>query len=161
MPFAFLLAMQAAGMIVNYIGTQNQENYMKMGMEMQQRMIDQSIQQTKLQAEDESLQALKQLRQNMGTQLAIFASRGTNPGAGSAFTLLNQNISNFNADERTRRINLLGRINELKAGKTISMLNHSGEVSKLWQGFASNTMQNIGTSASAYGKAGSFFGNVK
>jgi hypothetical protein len=145
MPFALLLAMQASGMIIDYFGTKNQAELMKMGAQLQQAGIESQIEQTKLQSADESLQAMKQLRQTMGSQLAIFAARGTRPSAGSAFSLLTQNISNFNSDERTRRMNLLGRMNELKAGKTISMLNQSSETSKLWQGFAQRTFNTVGT----------------
>ncbi len=145
MPFAFLLALQASGMVIDYLGTKDQADLMKIGAQLQQAGIESQMMQTRLEAEDASLQAMKQLRQTMGSQLAIFAARGTNPGAGSAFGLLTQNIGNFNADERTRRMNLLGRMNELKAGKTISMLNQSSETSKLWQGFAQRSFNTVGT----------------
>jgi hypothetical protein len=153
MPFAFLLAMQAAGMVVDYLGAKNQAALAKMGYQLQQSGIESQIEQTRLESEDASLQALKKLRQTMGTQLAIFGARGTNPGAGSAFTLLNESVGNFNSDERTRRLNLLGRMNELKAGKTISMLNQSSDVSKIWGEFSKRSLNRFGTTADSYGKS--------
>ena len=150
MPFALLLAMQAAGMVVDYFGMSYQSSLNEMGAKIQQAGIESSIYQTRLESEDQSLQNMKSLRQQMGTQLAIFAARGTSPGAGSAASLLTQSIGNFNSDERTRRINLLGRVNELKAGKTISVLNQAGEKSKLWQGFAQRTFNRFPTSTESW-----------
>ncbi len=151
MPFAFLLAMQASGMVVDYLGTRQQADFMRMGAQLQQAGIESQMEMTRLSSEDASLQAMKQLRQSMGAQLAIFGARGTNPSAGSAFSLLTQNIGNFNADERTRRMNLLGRLNELKANKTISMLDQSSQTSKLWQSFAQRSFNRFPTSGQGFG----------
>lgn len=161
MPLALLLAMQAAGMVIDYMGTKNQQDLADMGYQVQQAGIEANIQQTRLETEDASLQALVKLRKSMGTQLAIFAARGTNPGAGSAVGLLTQNIGNFNTDERMRRMNLLGKENYLKAGGTISKLNQAGETSKLWQGFAGRTINRIPVGSmfnSGGGSGGSSYG---
>lgn len=158
MPFALLLAMQAAGMVVDYMGTENQSKIAAMGAKVERAGMEANLYQTRLESEDQSLQALKTLRSNMGTQLAIFSARGTNPGAGSALGLLTESVGNFNSDERMRRMNLLGREASIKAGKSISMLNQSAEKSKLWQGFASRTTNKIPTSPSAYSQMGKSFG---
>jgi len=139
MPFAFLLAMQAAGMITDYMGTQNQQRISDYGAQLQQAGIQANIEQTRLETEDESLQALKALRQNLGTQSAVFAARGTNPGAGSAVVFMQENLNNFNADERTRRMNLLGKENQLRGGASIASLNQQSENSKMWQSFSQRT----------------------
>lgn len=161
MPFALLLAMQAAGMVVDYMGTKQQAMWGEYGAKIQQAGIEANIEQTRLETEDASLQALQNLRKNMGTQLAIFAARGTQPGAGSAFSLLNENIGNFNADERTRRMNLLGRENMLKAGGSIAKLNQQGEKSRLWQGFSQRTVNRIplGSLSSSGDSSNSFSGS--
>ena len=130
-----LLAMQAAGMVVDYLGTKNQQDFAEYGAKIQQAGMDAQLMQTRLEAEDASLQGLRSLRQQLGTQAAIFAERGTRSGAGTAALFTNEAVSNFNADERTRRINLLGRKNELKGQKAISILQQKGEKSKMWQGF--------------------------
>jgi len=88
-----LLAMQAAGMITDFFGTQNQAQLMKMGMKVQQAGIESDLAMTKLESQDASLQAMKQLRQTMGTQIATMAARGTAAGAGSAFMLFGGHIA--------------------------------------------------------------------
>jgi hypothetical protein len=150
MPFALLLAMQAAGMVVDWIGTQNQQQMADMGAKIQQAGIEANIQQTRLETEDASLQALKTLRQNLGSQIATYAARGTATFAGSALTSLTESQGNFNSDERTRRINLIGKENTLKAGGVISRLNQAGESSKLWQGFASRSLNRFPSSVAGW-----------
>lgn len=161
MPFALLLAMQAAGMIVDWLGTQNQQRLADMGAKIQQAGIAANIEQTRLETEDASLQALKNLRQALGSQAAVFAARGTKSGAGSALSFMEGSIANFSADERTRRINLLGNINALKAGGVISKLNQSGYNSKLWQGFAQRTINRFGSAEFGGGGGGSGIGASK
>lgn len=159
MPFALLLAMQAAGMVIDYFGTQQQQDFADYGAKIQQAGIEANIQQTRLDTEDASLSALQNLRKNMGTQLAIFAARGTASGAGSAFSLITENIGNFNSDERMRRMNLLGRENTLKAGGAISKLNQQAENSKLWQGFAQRTINRIPVGSAGSSGSSAFSGS--
>ena len=151
MPFALLLAMQAAGMVTDWFGTQNQQRMADMGSKLQQAGIQNNIEQTRLEAEDSSLEAMKNLRANLGSQLAVFAARGTSTGAGSAVSILTESVGNFNADERMRRMNLLGKENQLKAGGLISRLTNSSENSKLWQGFAQRSINRFPTTLAAWG----------
>lgn len=158
MPIALLLAMQAAGMIVDWLGTQEQQRIANMGAKIQQAGIEANIQQTRLEAEDESVQALINLRKQLGAQAAIFAARGTAQGAGNSVLFTQESISDYKSDERMRRMNLLGRENELKAGGLISKLNQQGQNTKLWQGFAQRSMNRIPTSQQAWGQMGKNFG---
>ena len=135
MPFALLLAMQAAGMVVDYMGAKQQAEFSKMGLKLQQAGLEANLYQTRAETEDASLQAMKELRQNLGSQIAVNAARGTSSGAGSSLSLFNESIGNFNADERMRRMNQLGRENELKAGGTIASLNQKSDNTKLWTSF--------------------------
>jgi hypothetical protein len=157
--FYLLLAMQAAGMITDYFGTKNQDQLMKMGMKVQQAGIEANLYQTRLEAQDASLQAMKELRQTMGSQIAVMAARGTSTAAGSAVSLLNQNIANFNSDEKIRRMNLLGRENQLKGQSTLSMLQYQGDSSKLWQSFAQRTFNKFPTSVSGWSGGASAAGS--
>ena len=150
MPFALLLAMQAAGMVVDYMGTKSQAEYGKMGMKIQNAGIEANIYQTRLEAEDSSLQAMKDLRKNLGTQLAVMSARGTSSSNGSSVALFQESLSNFNSDERMRRMNQLGRENELKAGKSIAKLNQDAAQSKLWQGWASRSINTISSNPRVY-----------
>lgn len=152
--FYLLLAMQAAGMVTDYFGTKNQDELMKMGMKIQQAGIESELAMTRLQSQDASLQAMKQLRQTMGTQIATMAARGTRGGAGSAFSLLNESVGNFNADERIRKLNLLGKENQLRAGSAMSRLQYSTESSKLWQGFASRSINRFPSSVAGWKEYG-------
>lgn len=152
--FYLLLAMQAAGMITDYFGTKNQDQLMKMGMKVQQAGIEANLYQTRLESQDASLQAMKQLRQTMGTQIAVMAARGTSTAAGSAVSLLTESVGNFNADEKIRRMNLLGRENQLMANKAMSRLQYSSDSSKLWQSFAQRTFNKFPTSVSGWQGAG-------
>ena len=153
-----LLAMQASGMVIDYMGTKNQQQFAEMGAKVQQAGIEANIQQTRLETEDASLQALKKLRQDMGTSLAIYAQRGTSSSAGNAVIGFGDLKNNFNADERMRRINLLGRKNELKGQKTISVLQQSGDVSKMWQGFAGRSLKTLSSNPDAWKGMGKSFG---
>ena len=153
-----LLAMQAAGMVTDYFGAKNQDEMMKMGMKLQQAGIEANIYQSRLESQEASLASIKQLRQTMGSQLAIMAARGTSTAGGSALSFLNESISNFNADERIRKLNLLGRENQLRANSAISRLQYSSDSSKLWQGFASRTINRFPSSVSGWQSMGQGFG---
>lgn len=155
MPIYLMLAMQAAGMITDYLGTKNQTEMMNMGLKVQQAGIDANIEQSRLETADASLQGMKNLRQTLGSQIAVMAARGTATNAGSAALALNQSQGTFNSDERVRQLNQLGRENQLRAGKVMTALQNSSDVSKLWSGFASRTFSTIPTSASAWSQAGS------
>lgn len=158
MTYALLLAMQAAGMVTDYLGVQRQQELGKYGAKLQQAAIDSQIEQNRLSAEDQSLQQLRQLRQSLGTQMAVFAARGTAPGAGSAVLSTQNLVRNFNEDERMRRMNLLARESQLKAGKSISQLTQMGENSKLWRSFAQRSLQSFSTYSGAYKELGKNFG---
>lgn len=150
MPFYLLLAMQAAGMITDYFGVQRQADMTKMGAKLQEAGIETNIYQTRLETEEASLESMKQLRQTLGSQIAVMAARGTATGAGSAVSLLNESVSNFNTDERVRRLNALGKENQLRAGKANSILQYGSDTSKLWQGFAQRTFTNFPSSLSGW-----------
>lgn len=161
MPFTLLLAMQAAGMIVDFWGMKEQQRYSRMGYQIEQAGMEANINLTRAETEDASLQAMQELRKNLGSQIAVFAARGTSTAAGSAVGIFNESISNFNTDERMRRMNQLARENQIKAQGTISSLNYQANKSQRWQGFVQRTIQRIPTSPQAYGfggKSGSSFG---
>jgi hypothetical protein len=145
MPFSLLLAMQASGMVIDWFGTKSQQQMGNMGLKIQQAGIEANIYQTRVETEDASLRAMQDLRKNMGTQIAVMSARGSAMVGGSSAALFNESISNFNTDERMRRMNQLGRENELKAGGSIAKLNNQAQQSKLWSGFASRSLNTFGT----------------
>ncbi len=150
MPFYLMLAMQASGMITDYFGTKNQADMMNLGMQLKNAELDTNLEQNRLQTENESLEGMKNLRQTLGSQIAVMAARGTSTAGGSAASLLNESQANFNSDEQIRRLNSLGRENQLRAGAAVSRLQNSSGISKLWQGFASRTLNRFPSSVSGW-----------
>jgi len=126
-----LLAMQAAGMVIDWATTQEQIRMGRMGAKMEQAGIAMNIEMTRAQAEDASLQSMKQLRQTLGSQAAVQAARGTKSGVGSALSVTNESMKAFSDDERTRRMNLLAKEAELKAGSVMSKLHQEQSESQL------------------------------
>jgi len=155
MPIAFLLALQASGMVVDWLGTSEQIRLGRMGEKIERAGINADIQTSRLQAEDESLQAMRQLRQNLGTQFAAAAARGGR--GGSSIFVTNQSVSNFNADERMRKINQLGKEAHLRANSTLSKLHQQTSENTAWNTFRQNVVNKIGTSVQAYNTSGKLF----
>ena len=150
MPFYLMLAMQASGMIIDYFGTKNQADMMNLGLKLKNAELDTNLEENRLETENDSLQGMKQLRQTLGSQIAVMAARGTSTAGGSALSLLNESQANFNSDEQIRRLNSLGRENQLRTGAAISRLQNSSNISKLWQGFASRTLNRFPSSVSGW-----------
>lgn len=131
--YPLLMAAQAAGMITDYIGTRQQIMWGRMGQKLEQASITANIAMTKLQAEQQSLAAMQDLRQTLASQNAIFAARGTRAGVGTTLAIANKSVGNFNADERMRRMNLLSREAELRASGALSGLHQLASESQLGQ----------------------------
>lgn len=142
-----LLAMEAAGMITDYFGTQQQIEMGRQGAKIEQAGINANIQMTRAQAEDATTNAMKQLRQTIGSQIAIQAARGNASVGGTYNSLLNESTSNFNSDERVRRMNLLARENELRAGGLMSSLHQTSSELGLKQGFRDRVIDKVSMSS--------------
>ncbi len=161
MPIAFLLAMQASGMVVDWLGKNEQVRLGKMGAEIEQAGIESNIQLSRLETEQESLDQMISLRKNLGTQAAMLAARGTRAGQGTAALFGNESVGNFNTSERTRRLNQMGREAALKAGKTISKLHQKTFENNTWNDFTKNITKNLPTSPEAYSQFAGSFGLTK
>jgi hypothetical protein len=150
MPFYLMLAMQAAGMITDYFGNKNQADMMNLGMKLKSAELDANLEENNLETANDSLEGMKNLRQTLGSQIAVMAARGTSTAGGSSVGILNQSQANFNSDEQIRKLNSMGRENQLRAGTAISRLQNSSDISKLWQGFASRTLNRFPSSVSGW-----------
>lgn len=160
-PVAFLLAAQAGGMIVDYMGKSAQIELGRMGNQVEQASIDSNIQSSRLESEEASLQAMKQLRMNLGTQAAMLAARGTRAGAGTAALFGNESVGNFNADERIRKINQRGRETAFAANKVLSNLHQTTTENNIWGQFRKSIIDKIPTAPDAYSSAAEKFGLTK
>ena len=145
-----MLAAQGAGMIIDYMGRENQIELGRQGEAMQQQNISEQIQTSRLQTEDASLQAMKQLRMNLGTQAATLAARGIRSGAGTAALFGNESVGNFNADERIRKVNQRGNEAALKAGGMIASLHQQTAEANTWNEFRTNAINKIPTTPEAW-----------
>lgn len=122
---AIMLGMQAAGMIFDYAGMEDQKKanryqqfLNKQALQLEEAGINANIEMTRLQTEDASLAAMQNLRKTLGSQAAYFAATG---GRGNA-AFGQQAISATGQDERTRRLNLMGKEAELNAQKQFAKL---------------------------------------
>lgn len=156
MPLAFLLSLQAAGMVFDWLGKRNQIELSRMGEKITQAGIESDIAMTRLESEDASLQNMKNLRMTLGAQAAWNAARGAQSGAGSALAVTTESVANFAADERARKINLGAKVAGLKAGIVMSKLHQGATEANVWSEFGKSVINKIPTSStawSAFGKA--------
>jgi hypothetical protein len=156
-----MLAMQAAGVVTDWLGRRQQMDFAQKGAELEQRMINENIQISRIQSSEASLQAMKQLRQNLGTQAAMFAARGIRAGAGTAALITNESVGNFNADERMRKINQLNTESRLRVGLETSKLHQKAFEANQRNEFFTSVFNKIPTNPAAYKSFGEGFGLTK
>jgi len=149
-PTTIYLAMQASGMIVDWFGKQDQMKLAGMGDQLNQASITNNIASSRLESEDQSLQSMKQLRMNLGSQLAVEAARGVRSGAGNSVIASNESVGNFNADERMRKINLSNNINNQKANSLISKLHTQTYNNDVTNQFRDSVLNRLPTSPQAW-----------
>lgn len=154
-----LLGMQAAGMIVDYTQTRRQQGLIKAGREIEQAQYEANLAALRAQTEQESLNSMQQLRQNIGTQIAVQAARGTSSAAGTAVSLRTASQQAYQQDERTRRMNLLAKEADLRAGNALSGLHATASETQLGQAMTGRFLNMIPLSSITGGlgkKKGSF-----
>lgn len=159
MPIGFLLALQASGMVTDWLGMQSSNELAARGARLQQEAIEKNIQFSRIQTADESLQAMIKVRKNLGTQAVMYAARGVSgPMVGLS---ANETIGNFNADERMRKINQKSREAELRSGIEISKLHQRSYETRNFNEFLSRNINLIPTNPMVYKGIGSSFGLTK
>lgn len=115
-----LLSLQAAGMIASYSSWQSQRKTLKMGRALEESQFEANLQALRLQATQESAQEARQVRLNIGSQIALNAARG---GAGGSSSLgISQSLRSFYEDESMRKINLLTKQNALRGQNLLANL---------------------------------------
>jgi hypothetical protein len=159
MPFSFLLALQASGMVMDWFGKSEQIRLGRMGEQVEQAGINANIATSRLQTEEDTLASMKKLRQNLGTQAVMMAARGVGGPMGAV--LSNESVGNFNADSRIRRLNQMGNEASLRAQKLMSNLHEKTFENNTWNEFRNNTINRIPTSPEAWNKIGGSFGLTK
>jgi len=139
----FLLAMQAAGSIIDWRQTKSNQKLIQMGRTLENAAFESNLEALKLESSQASLSEMQDLRQNLGSQIAMQAARGTATGAGSAASLQNKSISTANQDERTRRLNLLSKEANLRANNVLSGLHTLRSETELGQNLTKRLVNNL------------------
>jgi hypothetical protein len=116
----FLLAMQAAGAIYNINEARGQHKLIQTGRNLEQAQFQANMEALRVESSEASLNELQQLRQNIGMQIVINAARGTSTANGSAARSLYNSEQTYGKDEKARRLNLLTKQNQLRAGNLLS-----------------------------------------
>lgn len=142
---AFLLSMQAAGLVSSLFGSRSQGEYIKLGRKLEQEQFSTNLQAIKLQSAEDSLAEMKQLRQNIGTQIVNQAVKGNR--GGSSYAGINESSKNFNDDERNRRMNLLAKESELRANHVLSGLHSLQSETQLGQSLTSTFLNTLQTTS--------------
>jgi len=149
-----LLAMQAAGMVTDYYAVQQEKAMGKMGEGLTQAAINSNMAMLRAQTEDDSAMAMQNLRQTIGSKIAMNAARGVSSGAGSSLTSMKEDESAFGQDEKARRMNLLQSENELRAKGVLSGLHQLKSETELGRKVSQDFFKMIPTSPSAYSEIG-------
>lgn len=137
--FEFLMAMQAAGLITSFFGNQSKQKTINLGRKLENEQFTTNMQAIKLQSAQGSLDEMKQVRQNIGSQIAINAARGNR----NTFGGINETTSNFEKDERYRRMNLMAKESELRAAHILSGLHTLESETQLGQNLAKDFFNTI------------------
>lgn len=135
--------MQAAGAIADVYGTGQQIKVGRAAAELEQAQFNTRLEEERLQSAMASLDAMKALRAILATQRTIAAARGTDSGQGTGFLIGNTSVGNFNSDERIRRMNLLSREAQLRAGGALTGLHQAASETQLGQSLSSRLFQQI------------------
>lgn len=142
---AFLLSMQAAGLVSSLFGASSQQKYIQLGRKLEQEQYAANLKALQLQSAEDSLSSMKQLRQNIGTQIAVQAARGNR--GGSSYSGISRSSANFNSDERARRMNLLAKESELRANHVLSGLHSLESETQLGQSLTSTFLNSAQTTS--------------
>lgn len=128
------LAFQAAGLIAGYSNMRDNLRMTRQAGQLEAEQNAMNMQAIRNQSAQASLDAMKDLRKNMGYQIATQAARGTEM-AGSATALLHESEVSFESDEQIRRMNTLAKEADLRAAGVISGMHTFAAQSKLKSDF--------------------------
>lgn len=139
----FSLAMMAAGAIYSVNEAKGQKKLIKMGRDLEQAQFETNLEAARVEAAQGSLDELQQLRQNIGQQIVNNAAKGVSSAAGSAQGLIQNSEHIFGEDEKARRMNLLTKENQLRAGNVLSGLHTLQSETKLGQSLTNQIFNNL------------------
>lgn len=142
---AFLYSMQAAGLVVSAYNANNQQKIIKMGRELEQNQFETNLEAIRLEAADQSRNELNALRKNVSSQIVMDAARGNR--AGPSAWGATEARSSFENDERKRRLNLLAKESQLRAGNVMAGFDLLRSETQLGQSLTKDIMNTIPTTS--------------
>jgi len=142
---AFLLSMQAAGLVTSVFGYKSQKDTIDLGRKLEQEQFKTNLEAIRLESTQASVAELKQVRQNIGAQIVVNAARGNR--GGSSYLGIEQTKSAYNNDERVRRMNLLAKESSLRAANVLSGLHTLQSETQLGQNLMKDIFNTIPLSA--------------
>lgn len=108
-----------------------QASYVNQGAELEQKMLDVQMQQTRLASTEQSLINTEQLRYNLSSQRALFAARGQNPGQGTAQVATQASLKGYGREETARRLNLGYAELTNKGNKALTEINRGYQLAEI------------------------------
>ena len=144
----FLLGMQAAGAIGDFVGTQAQMEVGRLGHEVDMAQLNTRLEEEQLAASQAALSGMQQLRQTLSYQHAVLAARGQ-AGTGSAGFAAQHAIDTQARDARLQRMNLLSREAQLRAHGALSGMHQLSSETQLGQAMSRRMFEQLPFSEAA------------
>lgn len=138
-----LLSFQAAGAIFDYRGNKYQSKLMRQGNQLENAAIDVNIQALRYESAEASYNEMHQLRQNLSAQIAANAARGGSESNPAFVFGMERSKGAFESDEKSRRMKLLAKESELRAGKILSGLHTLSSETQLGQSLTSRFVNQL------------------
>ncbi len=146
---AFLLSMQAAGLVTSLFGAHSQQKTIQLGRKLEQEQFSTNMAAIRLQSAEGSLEEMKLVRQNIGSQIADNAAKGNR--GGSSYLGISESANTLEKDERTRRMNLLAKESELRSANILSGLHTQQSETQLGQSLLKDFINTIPVTAALTG----------
>lgn len=153
-PVAMYLGAMAAGVVSSIYSAGQQHKINEQTAELNQAALESNLEMLSLQSAQQSLRGMQELRQTIGSQIAMQAARGT-AMAGSALVLGAQSVSRFYDDERVRRLNLLTRQTQMRATGVAQGFKTLESETRIGQSLSQQLFNNLPTSSDAWKQIGS------
>jgi hypothetical protein len=138
-----LLGMMAGGNILSFEQTRQQQKMAQYGQMVSDAQFKASLEGIRAQAAQDSLAEVKQLRETLGTQIAMQAAMGTATGAGSAASMLMGSLSAEAQDKRMRRLNQMIAEGNLSGQHRLQTLQNLQTQQQLMSGFTQNMFNQL------------------
>lgn len=117
---AFLLSMQAAGVITSIWQNKGAQKQIQLGRDLEKAALDANLAANNFEFQESSLASMQALRQNLGTQAVMQAARGNAAGTESAVGAQQKSISATSGDIEAKRMNMLSKESSLRAANILS-----------------------------------------